>query len=51
MSENLDYWMEKGKNLVKEMKFEEALTCWNKVLEIDSKHRDAWIVKVLHCII
>lgn len=41
-SKGADYWNEKGNSLYRRGKYEEALKCYEKALEIDSKFAKAW---------
>jgi len=46
-SDSIECWIEKGQKLVSAMKFEEAIECWNKALEIDDKNTEVWHSKGL----
>jgi len=42
-----DYWIKKGNDLVESGSFEEALTDYNKAIQIDPENLDAWDRKAL----
>lgn len=40
-------YLEKGRNLVYQGKYEEALTCYDKILKVDNENDTAWYYKGL----